>query len=100
MRIESKPHTCVYICALTWKSGDTTPLNAHVEVHCTGECKLLDQSREEQESAGRDPCWVQAGLTTLQERSCRYYAHDSERASLSCYKFVSALVRVRVCTNC
>ena len=38
----------------------------------TGARKLLDQSREEQESAGGDPCWVQAGLTTLHERSCPY----------------------------
>ena len=38
----------------------------------TGACKLLDRSREEQESAGGDPCWVQGGLTTLHERSCVY----------------------------
>ena len=36
----------------------------------TGARKLLDQSREEQESAGGDPCWVPAELTTLHERSC------------------------------
>ena len=35
--------------------------------------KLLDGSRAEQESTGGgDPCWVQAGLTMLQKRSCLY----------------------------
>ena len=42
--------------------------------------ELLDRSSEEQESARGEPRLVQAGLMTLQERSCpnahvRYSAH-------------------------
>ena len=50
------------------------PLNAHVEVHSMGTDarKVLDRLREGLESARGDPCWVQTGLTMLQEHSCLY----------------------------
>ena len=66
-----------------------------MEVHSTGAGarKMLDRSREEQESTGRDPRWVQAGLMMLQERSSLYnYAHDSAYVSLSWYKFACAIL--------
>ena len=68
------------------------------EVHGTGGCEVLDRSREEQESTGGVPCWVQAKLTMLQERSLSlyvYYAHDSARVSSSWY----IISLVQFCTS-
>ena len=90
MCIKSKPHT-VYVAALkrielNQLGSQVTPhpYTATWKVHGMGARKVLDGSREEQESARGESYRVQAALTSLQERSGLYnYAYCSAYVSSS-----------------